>query len=322
MTKTQLRTTPYKRPQIVRTLESLIEHPEIRDVTPTTRRLVERCLSGDWCVQLRKTAPKPASAALLSPALDGGIERTTSPSTEQVARGMYSPDLTGAGSGSSYASSSTRNLDRDKLGAGTLHRQRSLKGSKSVENIRTLVTSSPPKNRGLEALKNKIGPSNESASSLPGVAGAATSSKSGRERLGSVASDSGKGHHHHHSKKDSHVNNVIVSPIRSNSLGDVIDSIVSPSHDHEYGHQHLRIPESTSPPMVSPPVSPTSITSRGSAASDATTKSTTTQKPPRRSAPAPPQRRRKPPAVPVAANGGVTMVTIKSSKDKERDYRD
>ncbi|ETW77422.1 hypothetical protein HETIRDRAFT_388964, partial [Heterobasidion irregulare TC 32-1] len=45
LTKTQLRQVPYKRPQIVRTLESLVEHPEIRDVSATTRRLVERCLS-------------------------------------------------------------------------------------------------------------------------------------------------------------------------------------------------------------------------------------------------------------------------------------
>lgn len=235
---------------------------------------------------------------------------------------MYSPDLTTTGSAGSYASSSNRSGDRDKLGGGTLHRQRSLKGSKSVENIRTLNAASPPKSRGLEALKNKAGPSNESASSLPGVAGAATSSsKSGRERFGSVASESGKTHHHHHSnsKKDSYVNNIIVSPMRSNSLGDVIDSITSPSYDHEHAHQHLRIPESVSSP-ISPPLSPTSITSRSSVASDATTKSTTTQKPARRSAPAPPQKRRKPPAVPVAANGGVTMVTIKSSKDKERDH--
>ncbi|KZT04939.1 uncharacterized protein LAESUDRAFT_750873 [Laetiporus sulphureus 93-53] len=47
LTKTQLRSMPYKRAQIVRTLESLIEHESIRDVDPTTKRLVNRCLSGD-----------------------------------------------------------------------------------------------------------------------------------------------------------------------------------------------------------------------------------------------------------------------------------
>ena len=54
LTKTQLRSVPYKRPQIVMTLESLIHNTCIRDINPTTKRLVERCLSGEWCVQLRK----------------------------------------------------------------------------------------------------------------------------------------------------------------------------------------------------------------------------------------------------------------------------
>ncbi|TFY54631.1 hypothetical protein EVJ58_g8745, partial [Rhodofomes roseus] len=52
--KTQLRSMPYKRAQIVHTLESLIENESIRDIDPTTKRLVLRCLSGDWCVQFRK----------------------------------------------------------------------------------------------------------------------------------------------------------------------------------------------------------------------------------------------------------------------------
>lgn len=45
---------PYKRPQIVRVLESLVEHEKIREVNATTKRLVQRCLGGDWCVQFRK----------------------------------------------------------------------------------------------------------------------------------------------------------------------------------------------------------------------------------------------------------------------------
>ncbi|KIJ33004.1 hypothetical protein M422DRAFT_101720, partial [Sphaerobolus stellatus SS14] len=41
---TQLRTINYKRTQILRTLEGLIGHAQIRDISPTTKRLVERCL--------------------------------------------------------------------------------------------------------------------------------------------------------------------------------------------------------------------------------------------------------------------------------------
>lgn len=56
LTKTQMRDVPYKRPQIVIALESLIQNGNIRDINPTTKRLVERCLGGDWCVQLRRTS--------------------------------------------------------------------------------------------------------------------------------------------------------------------------------------------------------------------------------------------------------------------------
>ncbi|KAF8580090.1 hypothetical protein K439DRAFT_1637346 [Ramaria rubella] len=65
LSHTQLRTVPYKRQQILRTLESLVAHAEIRDVSPTTNRLVERCLGGSWAVQLKKEreAAKAASTS-------------------------------------------------------------------------------------------------------------------------------------------------------------------------------------------------------------------------------------------------------------------
>ncbi|EKM78508.1 hypothetical protein AGABI1DRAFT_121557 [Agaricus bisporus var. burnettii JB137-S8] len=53
LTRTQLRDHPYKRPQILYTLESLMGNSKIREINPTTKRLVDRCLTGDWCVQLR-----------------------------------------------------------------------------------------------------------------------------------------------------------------------------------------------------------------------------------------------------------------------------
>ncbi|KAL9934650.1 hypothetical protein V8E36_006425 [Tilletia maclaganii] len=52
LTNTQLCTTPYKRPQIRRLLLSLISLDHIRDVSATTKRLVERCLRAEWCVAL------------------------------------------------------------------------------------------------------------------------------------------------------------------------------------------------------------------------------------------------------------------------------
>ncbi|KAL5639584.1 hypothetical protein ACGC1H_006262 [Rhizoctonia solani] len=49
LTNTQLKTNPYKRPELRQTLLSLISLADIRDVNPTTRRLAERCLAAEWC---------------------------------------------------------------------------------------------------------------------------------------------------------------------------------------------------------------------------------------------------------------------------------
>jgi hypothetical protein len=52
LTSTQLRDAPYKGHHVRQTLQSLISNPSIREVTPTTKRLVERCLNADWCQNL------------------------------------------------------------------------------------------------------------------------------------------------------------------------------------------------------------------------------------------------------------------------------
>lgn len=53
LTNTQLRDDPYKTVQVRRTLQSLVSNGNIRDITPTTRRLVERCLNADWCIRIQ-----------------------------------------------------------------------------------------------------------------------------------------------------------------------------------------------------------------------------------------------------------------------------
>ncbi|KAJ1586119.1 hypothetical protein NDA12_005040 [Ustilago hordei] len=52
LTNTQLCTYPYKRPQIRHLLDALLAHAHLRDISPTTRRLVDRCLRAEWCVEL------------------------------------------------------------------------------------------------------------------------------------------------------------------------------------------------------------------------------------------------------------------------------
>ncbi|SPO21469.1 related to LDB17 - protein involved in the regulation of endocytosis [Ustilago trichophora] len=52
LTNTQLCTYPYKRPQIRRLLNGLLAHGHLRDISATTKRLVDRCLRAEWCVEL------------------------------------------------------------------------------------------------------------------------------------------------------------------------------------------------------------------------------------------------------------------------------
>ncbi|KAI0315290.1 hypothetical protein OF83DRAFT_364966 [Amylostereum chailletii] len=282
LTKTQLRQMPYKRPQIVRALESLIEHPEIRDVSPTTKRLVERCLAGDWCVQLRKIHLHPKGKEHLS---DEDPSRTASPSNDRVAQQLLSPILP------------------HQKSSATVQRQGSLKGSRSVENLNVRA-----KARGVDALRK---PANDSTSSLPGVAVTTAPTKKHRERGGSGAGPDSMTYRVE-----------VIAAHRANSLGTAIDGLVSPSHAHPVPTNITSKSAPDVTPVVEPmSPSMTSVSSADSRRSSVTAtsmsdaSSTPTMKKPRRSAPPPPPKRRKPPAVPVpTTNDGVTFTTIASSK--------
>ncbi|KAF8056906.1 hypothetical protein FPV67DRAFT_631365 [Lyophyllum atratum] len=143
LTKTQLRDIPYKRPQIVYSLESLVANARVRDVNPTTKRLVERCLSGAWCVNLIKATPVDDP------------ERAASPGSDVSA--ALSPSLVGLSS--VHASSQ---LQRDNY--------KPLKASKSAENLRAARPDAPKPNHS--PLDNIRRPSNASAISISGVANA------------------------------------------------------------------------------------------------------------------------------------------------------
>jgi len=87
-------------------LESLVGNAKIRDINPTTKRLVERCLGGDWCVQLRKTTPIPST-----PVVDLMREDSPGPAT----------------------------ISNQKLLDPGHTRQKPLKSARSVENLRPPV---------------------------------------------------------------------------------------------------------------------------------------------------------------------------------------
>ncbi|KAF8324014.1 hypothetical protein DL93DRAFT_2049063, partial [Clavulina sp. PMI_390] len=49
LNNTQLKDDPYKPDMVFQTLQNFTAYAHIREVDATTRRLVDRCLSGDWC---------------------------------------------------------------------------------------------------------------------------------------------------------------------------------------------------------------------------------------------------------------------------------
>ncbi|KAI0260013.1 hypothetical protein BC834DRAFT_903129 [Gloeopeniophorella convolvens] len=293
LTKTQLRSLPYKRTQIVRALESLVAHQEIREVSSTTKRLVERCLSGEWCVQLRT----PATIGRVSAEYE--LQRTASPSSDRVAAQALTPKLSSAPAPPSV----------DKA----LSRRRSLKGSRSAENLRGMaVASAKSTSRGLDALRK---PANDSALNLataPQLSAAITHHHQYRDRIGSETALSRQPvdpHPHPHPQGAPDA----TPPLRHNSLGTVLDEPLSPA-----------APLSPTGRLVhpGPPISPTSVRSLDirvppspalSTASNASAPSGV--KKARRSPPAPPKRR-KPPAVPVrvgTSNSGAEIAAIASS---------
>lgn len=156
---------PYKRAQIVRTLELLVANESIRDVDPTTKRLVARCLSGDWCVQFRKTLDAP--------------------------RRVDSPSLSVVSEPHSISSLTTPNMERSRSGS---IRGKNYKASRSAENLLN-VAPSQPRARGSSGrtgnLENLRQPSADSATSLPKVVSASMTAASSRrrDRTGSVDAD-------------------------------------------------------------------------------------------------------------------------------------
>lgn len=83
LTNTQLKEVPYKSAQVLRLLEALVGGGGYRDVSQTTKRLVERCLGGEWCIQLksqREGDVSPTSSVTTSGSSQGDNEGESAPS--------------------------------------------------------------------------------------------------------------------------------------------------------------------------------------------------------------------------------------------------
>ncbi|TRM66964.1 hypothetical protein BD626DRAFT_566020 [Schizophyllum amplum] len=83
LTKTELREVPYKRAQVAYLLESIVSSDGrggTKEVGPTTRRLAERCLGGDWAHGLRSQRKMKAASDIAAhiPHTSGGAAHMSS----------------------------------------------------------------------------------------------------------------------------------------------------------------------------------------------------------------------------------------------------
>ncbi|KAF9238935.1 hypothetical protein BU15DRAFT_88179 [Melanogaster broomeanus] len=163
LTKTQLRDVPYKRPQIVMALESLMQNANIRDINPTTKRL-------EWCVQLRK-------ASFNKDALDSSSTfRQGSPSHDIVA--STTQDFLPF---QSLLSASSEKGSGSALPATSKPKQ--IKPSRSTGGLNSPQSPRFPPRSATDSLRR---PSTDSATSFGGVASASPSISRPREKSGSM----------------------------------------------------------------------------------------------------------------------------------------
>ena len=294
LTKTQLRSLPYKRSQIVRALESLTENEGIREVCSTTKRLVERCLSGEWCVQHRT----PSNVARV--AAEARIQRTASPSSDRVAAQSLTPK--------------SLSIPASSAPDPSLSRRRSVKGSRSAENLRGLATNPKPASRALDSLCK---PTNDSSLSLamapqPNTPGPHYHSPQLRDRTGSETLLD-KRPADRRQQPPAPGAREVNAPVRHNSLG-----------TYESGSPMSPVGTPATPPLPPSPLVPKSVRnsdtrvppSPAESAASGTSTPSGTKKVHRRSPP-PPPKRRKPPAVPIrvvgTSNSGAQIAAIASS---------
>ena len=334
LTRTQLRTTPYKRPQIVRTLESLISHPEIREINATTKRLVDRCLSGDWCVQLRRVdSPTSGSGS------DSGFPSFPTFKVERV------DSMSGAESGPEFkpkekvhvlkTSKSVENVRKVKHGSerigGTSNGHTSTMNLQEMSNALPTAYSTPaspagrnPPHRSSTFTEgSRIDCDSEtslpsSISSLDQLASASTPQTQSPIRRSSITRPQAHTRHSHNPSTSSSTssNKDVFNGI--DSLGQVVESIIAPAPLHSsqsYTHTHARKGSSSSNFSNSSPFgSASSISINSDPGSPHQSQMKETQTKSRRAAPPAPPKRRKPPAIPTSKTaGGATMVTIATS---------
>jgi hypothetical protein len=223
------------------------------------------------------------------------MQRTASPSGDRVAAQSLTPKL---------------NVPAPPNADPSLLRRRSLKGSRSAENLRGLATADvKPASRTLEALRK---PTNDSTLALA-IASSPTVTTSHPHRTGSETLPDKRPadrrpHHHPPAARDL----TLPTPVRHGSLGTVSDQPLSPTASFVPCPPSPLVPAyaRTSNMRAPPPPSPAGSTTSGMSTASGTKKV-------HRRSPPPPPKRRKPPAVPMrvvgTSNGGAEIAAIASS---------
>ncbi|KAL4076866.1 hypothetical protein V8B97DRAFT_1511996 [Scleroderma yunnanense] len=155
LTRTQLRNIHYKRPQIVMILEALIRPSQFREVNSDTERLVRRCLSGDWCVQLR------GSSVNKGVIMAEGTLHQDSPSQEVLV--STTQDI------SPTQPPMSATLER----SSSISNSKQIKASRSIDNLKATLSPRP----GTEPFRRQSAESAASFGGLPTTASAAAPRK-------------------------------------------------------------------------------------------------------------------------------------------------
>jgi len=186
-----------------------MENSQIRDIDPTTQRLVERCLGGEWCGQYRK--PK-----VVKDEVRRGDGNDSPGSNSVVSAAQTVPAMA--------STSKSTQLERQPSG-----KSKSLKLSKSVENLKGKSKPPRPPRSVLTGIRR---PSTDSTSSLPGIASAKTPAPKRKDisRSGDFQSSfaAQQAERHHLSRNT----DSLYPPPRSESLERGFDGLVIQSHTH------------------------------------------------------------------------------------------
>lgn len=195
----------------------MVSNSRIREVTPTTQRLVERCLSGAWSVSLMELRKEAGY----------GIPRVGSP-----------------GSDASTILSPTNHLVAGTSASGQSDKVMKMKFSKSVENFGRIDTHQPSGKQPLRSPMDQIRrPSNASVHSLPG--------------FGAGSSTLAAPHAHSTKKRSTSAAPEAHPPSRHNSLPSPAPLSPSHSHTPHHHHNQsctLTRPEGHSAAAVPGPV--------------------------------------------------------------------